>query len=298
MAQEVRFAAPVLPLPPTDYDREVFRQTNNLLRLYFNQIDQFLREVAVTAPKDFYSEVAKGNILGHTSVHKFSSNFDIDVASAPETIWSQGGTYPWSALTSAQILYCKSSNIADASGTMTIQGLDANFAPLTEDVVLDATDPTTTAVATTNAFIRVFRIIYTSSTINAGNITLHTVNGSGTVVAQVPANYGSTLMGVYTIPAGYTGYLMGMSVTASSSDDAQFAVFIREEGQAFRVVHVADVYQNTYKYEFQTPLRFPAKTDVDFRAIAVYSDNTRLSANFDIMLVDDAFLGEPIDLYG
>ena len=39
------FRSPALPLPPTDYNQADFAQFNNVLRLYFNQIDnQFRRD--------------------------------------------------------------------------------------------------------------------------------------------------------------------------------------------------------------------------------------------------------------
>jgi len=42
---DVPFRAPALPLPPTDYSQSDFAQFNNILRLYFNQIDnQFRRD--------------------------------------------------------------------------------------------------------------------------------------------------------------------------------------------------------------------------------------------------------------
>lgn len=291
MAQEIRFSAPALPIPPAEYSSMTQQQHNNLLRLYFNQIDQALRELAVAAPQDFYSEVAKGNIKGHTIIHKFCANFDIDVGTTPQTIWSQSGLYPWSALATPQTLYCLSTSASDTSDLI-IEGLGTDYAPLTETVTLTGT----TAVATTNQFLRVYRCRYDAG--NVGEITLRTVSAVGTVVAEIRVGYGSTLMGVYTIPAGYTGYLVAMDITASSSKDAQIGIYQRNEGGAFRIVHIADVFDKTYRYDFSIPLRFTAKTDIDLRAIEVYSDDTRLTSNFDILLVDDAFLGQPIDIYG
>ena len=38
----VAFRAPAIPYAPQVYDKESFEQFNNVLRLYFNQIDQAL----------------------------------------------------------------------------------------------------------------------------------------------------------------------------------------------------------------------------------------------------------------
>ena len=39
----ISFRAPALPLPPKEYDQTYFNSMNNVLRLYFNQVDQAFR---------------------------------------------------------------------------------------------------------------------------------------------------------------------------------------------------------------------------------------------------------------
>lgn len=51
------FAPPALPFPPADYDRIYVEQFNNVLRLYFNQLDQYLRNLAVSSLNVNYSGV-------------------------------------------------------------------------------------------------------------------------------------------------------------------------------------------------------------------------------------------------
>ena len=43
----VEFRAPALPYPPKEYNLEYMSQINALLRVYFNQIDNTLRDTAV-----------------------------------------------------------------------------------------------------------------------------------------------------------------------------------------------------------------------------------------------------------
>ena len=40
---DITFRAPVLPLPSTEYNKQDFDSLNNVLRIYFNQLDQALR---------------------------------------------------------------------------------------------------------------------------------------------------------------------------------------------------------------------------------------------------------------
>jgi len=40
--------APRLPTPPQGYDQQSFEQFNNVLRIYFRQLDEEIREAAVS----------------------------------------------------------------------------------------------------------------------------------------------------------------------------------------------------------------------------------------------------------
>tara|TARA_B100001059_G_scaffold66392_1_gene62895 strand:- start:432 stop:623 length:192 start_codon:yes stop_codon:yes gene_type:complete len=40
---DIPFKAPALPLPPVVYEQRYFDGVNNVLRIYFNQLDQALR---------------------------------------------------------------------------------------------------------------------------------------------------------------------------------------------------------------------------------------------------------------
>jgi hypothetical protein len=226
--------------------------------------------------------VAKGQFDDVTSVHKFGANFDIDNTSVPETVWTAGGLYPWSSLATAQTLYCLSDSASDTS-TLTIQGLDSDYNLLTETVTLTGT----TAVTTTNQFIRVFRMSYNGGASNVGTVTARVTSGSGTIVAQIDEEFSETLMCVYTIPAGYTGYLLCGDASVQKNKDVQIKFFVRQFGQSFKIAHMAEVFERTYRYDFPIPMKLPEKTDLEVRADNVESNNTRLTANFDLILDKD-----------
>jgi hypothetical protein len=226
--------------------------------------------------------LAKGQFDDVTSVHKFGANFDIDNTSEPETVWTAGGLYPWSSLATAQTLYCLSDSASDTS-TLTIQGLDSDYNLLTEIVTLTGT----TAVTTTNQFIRVFRMSYNGGASNVGTVTARVTSGSGTIVAQIDEEFSETLMCVYTIPAGYTGYLLCGDASVQKNKDVQIKFFVRQFGQSFKIAHMAEVFERTYRYDFPIPMKLPEKTDLEVRADNVESNNTRLTANFDLILDKD-----------
>jgi len=143
-------------------------------------------DVSLAAPlpiRDFFLEVAKGNVTGHFIVNKFGRNSDIDTA-AEETIWANGGMYTFP--TAAQTLDVVSSDANDTSAgtgarTVEIQGLDGSYDAVTETVTMTGTTPATT----TATFLRVNRAMVKtagSGGVNAGAITIDQTTSGISVV--------------------------------------------------------------------------------------------------------------------
>lgn len=226
-----------------------------------------------------YLDVARGSISNSKIVHKFGANFDIDQGTDPESVWSGGGVYPWASLSSAETIYCLSTDAGDTT-TLTIEGLDANYDEISETVTLTGTS----AVTTINTFLRVFRMTYDAR--NVGTITARTVSASGTVVAQIDAGYAQTLMAVYTVPAGFTAYLVALDATIDGTKTCQMLMYHRLFGKPFRIAHVAES-DGHYRYDFTAPLTVPEKTDIDIRINEVSGNDARVTANFDLVLIKD-----------
>ena len=228
---------------------------------------------------DVFLDIARGAISNSKIVHKFGANFDIDQADDPESVWTGGGLYPWASLSSAQTIYCVSTSASDTT-TLTLEGLDANYDEISETVTLTGL----TAVTTTNQFLRVFRMTYDAT--NVGNIEARVTSATGTVVAQIDAGYAQTLMAVYTVPAGYTGYLVALDATIDGTKTCQMLMYHRLTGKPFRIAHVAET-DGRYRYDFFAPLTVPEKTDIDIRIDQVSGNDARVTANFDIVLIRD-----------
>lgn len=226
-----------------------------------------------------YLDVARGSISNSKIVHKFGANFDIDQGTDPESVWTGGGVYPWASLSSAETIYCLSTDAGDTT-TLTIEGLDANYDEISETVTLTGTS----AVTTINTFLRVFRMTYDAR--NVGTITARTVSASGTVVAQIDAGYAQTLMAVYTVPAGFTAYLVALDATIDGTKTCQMLMYHRLFDKPFRIAHVAES-DGHYRYDFTAPLTVPEKTDIDIRINEVSGNDARVTANFDLVLIKD-----------
>ena len=223
-------------------------------------------------------QISQGLIAGHTVEQVTGYN---PSTSAGDAVWSGGTAYPWSSLVTAQTLYLKSStnNATDRSMSIFIDGLDANYANQTEVITLNASD-SRTAVATTKQFLRIHEVRCNGADTNVGDIITTVTSGSGTIVSKLSAGRGSAKAGVYTVPAGYTGYLFKGDASSTAATVVNFMG--RYFGKAFMVLHVAIVDNSTYIYDFPFPMMLPEKTDM-YTTIEAGSGKT--AVNYEILLV-------------
>ena len=110
----------------------------------------------------------------------------------------------------------------------------------------------------------------------------------GTDVLRITAGKAQTLMAIYTVPAGKTGYLYKGVCSAQIGADATGNMFIRYFGQqAFRIGHSFEVSGSSkYDYEFSFPIKIPEKSDIDVR-VTVRTNKGRYTAAFDLLLLNE-----------
>lgn len=80
-----------------------------------------------------------------------------------------------------------------------------------------------------------------------------------TIINGYPNN--QSLTGIYSIPAGYSGFVTRASVQADKGAAAKGAMFIRPQGNVFRFVKALSAYQNEAIY-LDLLKRLPEKTDI------------------------------------
>jgi len=293
MAADIDFVAPRLPTPPQGYDQQAFEQFNNVLRIYFNQLDQALRN-AMAVQEPYELQVSKGQVVGASSLYKFARNPDIN--STEETIWEHGGNYVFP--TSAAVRYVSSSDANDTNGgtganKVRVFGLDANYALIEEEVELAGQ----TQVATSLSYLRIYRAYVTlagSGGTAAGTVYVADSGASaGVPTGNVYANLGTsnqTLLGVYTVPAGKTLYLDDVNFTAAISQanaNATIKLNIRDFGSnVFRTVVISELQSGTYIDKFEYPQPIYEKTDIEVRAVATSSNNP-ITVSWQGVLIDN-----------
>jgi len=236
-----------------------------------------ISQVGTSEP--FELQVARGQIPGHSAFHKFGAVPSMSV-NTTGSVWDISDTlYPWSAFATAGTLTVDRASVSDAGKIITIIGLDANYKEQSENVTLT----NATGNPTTKTYIRVYRsYMYNGSATNVGDID---IKKGGTTVARITAEKGQTLMGVYTVPAGYTAFLTQGVMSVQAGADATGDFFVRYGGQsAFRIAHTFEVASAEYFYAFHVPFALPEKSDVDIRA-SLRSNNARVTAAFDMILI-------------
>lgn len=222
---------------------------------------------------------AAGSTGNRRFVNRSGINLDIDTG-ATESIWSHDGL--WTPQAAALAPTVSSSSAADTAAgtgarTVLVMGLDANFTEQQEIVTLNGT----TAVATVNQYLRLLNLVVLtagSGTTQAGDIYV----GTGVVTAGVPATvylkapigYNASQSSFYTVPAGWTAYLVYITGSAIASATNQRTLFaLRERAPASNVwMRGGSVVATAQAFSLNItfPRRFPEKTDID--AIADTTD--------------------------
>lgn len=242
----------------------------------------------------FYS-ITSGDFQKLDSIDKFGRNSSIDIALAPEDVWTQGNGYTF--LSSATTLYISSSDATDDQ-EITAGGLGAGFRAITQRKKLNGQNQ----VALNTDLIRVFRAFNSDSTDLAGNVYIAEQDDLTGGVPDTPEKikavivngHAQTQMAIYTIPARTTGYMLRWYATindaaGAASKQAQVSLKIREFGKVFRDRRDVGISSNGGQVDevLTFPLRIPQKSDIKVTVESVGANDSDVSAGFDIILVDN-----------
>lgn len=244
--------------------------------------------------RDFLIEVEKGNIAGHSMVHKFGRSISI-----ANGAWSHISMTPFSVANfrqSAISMRIKAGgNGADtAAGAgareVTIEGIDSNFNELSEAV---ATAGAGASAATTATFWRVHRAwvsaVGTYTVANTGNVVIED-SGGGADFLTIVAGEGQTQYAGWTSSVGRTAYLLSIHVNVDSNKTTDIRVFTRANiddivapMDSKRLRLFFDGMIGNFAYRPDGPeLSIPEKTDIWLEG---YGDGAASNATVDIELL-------------
>lgn len=246
----------------------------------------------------FYLQIARNQIGFHKTIFKFGFNNDID--DQLETIWPQGGLYSY--LTNSSTLYISSSSAADdvagtGARTVTVNGLDANYDEISVTVDMDGQNGVQLGDASN--WMRVFRVIVDTAGSGAENAGVLYVGTEAAPVGGVPANKYATVpigdnqttMALWTVPRGYTAFLLQTDVTVATTQNNKYAtvsLVARPPGGVFNLKDRFVKSQSSVHQEYVVPIKFLEKTDIEYRAIgdSVGAD-IAIAAGMDIVYIQN-----------
>lgn len=256
---------------------------------------------------DFLIEVAKGKVPGHSLVHKFGHSDSIGTNLSPI---ADAGVYPTpSAAVSLEFISSDAADALDDIGMheLTIIGLDANW---NEQTVVIAAHATTglTAVAITGTWMRVYRAYVSSSgtyadattASHAGTITIRIAGAGATygIITITDFPTAQTAIGSYSVPIGYTAYILSIHLHVAAAKNVDFFAFQRSNiddvtppySGAMRVFYQAHDVDEDEELAPRSPIGpFTGLSDIGFMA-KVGTGTGAASVDFEILLVENSYL--------
>ena len=218
--------------------------------------------------------IAAGIVDGYSHINKFG--YRDGIPNTFQTIWDGTTDYGYSA--AAIVSAVSDTPATDDGGTVEVQGLDQNYNAVTETLTIGG-------AASTAQFVRVFRARMVTANTGLTNVDEIRIQNGGTDEAIIKAGAGQTLMALYTIPAGKTGYLLKVNGSIDANNDALFRLYARPFGGAFNVKGQFGVFASGFNYDYPVPLKFEEKTDIEVKALS--QNNVGGGAIFDLILVDN-----------
>jgi len=243
-------------------------------------------------------EVRKGNVPGHTCVHKFGRNDAV-----PNGSFAHVSLLPFAVAnfrsTAATMRIKAGGDVADtAAGAgateVTIQGIDSTLAEVTSVI---ATAGVGASTATTESYWRVHRAwVSGAGTYMAANTAAVTIEDSagGADMIVIAIGEGQSQFAGFTIPTGKSGYLLSAHVTVDGNKAADVRCFTRKSMTdvtspmpAKRLKLYWDGILGQFAFIPTAPeIKLDPLEDIWFEAQGAGAQ-TEVSLDFELLIVDD-----------
>jgi len=215
------------------------------------------------AYEPFNLQVSRGQIQGHTPFLLYGYSAAVsNTAFGPlwEGLTQSGGLYPFPS-SAAQLTIVSSSASDTTALSVQIQGLDANFAPISEVIALNGTS----AVTSVKSYLRINNVGVT----NGANVGTITFKQSTTLLAQINPGLGVSQASIYTVPAGYSLYIMRSYKTANigftSGAWINFEVQFNDNVTGAQKIVQEQTFVQQIEIDYtQIPRKITEKTDIQY----------------------------------
>jgi hypothetical protein len=230
-------------------------------------------------------DIAKGNMSGHEQFFKTGFNGSVD--NVEVDLWSVTSAYVFTSVGIPMQVVSASTNDTSPSGAgvhkVRIWYLNTAFDEKVETVSLNGTTEVKTSA---NDIYRVnaFRALEAGSGGKAaGNISLTDVSGI-IYYSQIATGQTRARSSIYTVPAGKTLYITELTYSVGHASGNRYARFtlratydevVGAISSLFYPYHEIGLQDGAIDINLNTPLRFPAGTDVK---VSVISDSGTANA--------------------
>lgn len=263
----------------TPYFHSFEPNTNNLTHaMTYNSGGQ-----PVIRTEDFNLAVAQGKVPGVTGLS--ISGYTPSIGAGFNPAW-MGNAYTF--FTTAQPVRVWSTSTSDTDVSVFINGLDADYVPQTETVVLNNG---TNGVLTTKNFLRVNNIRLTRAPNNIG--TIHAGSDNKTITLAYISTLaegngaGVSQMTVYTVPAGYTFYLSQSNWYTSGNQPAKYRSWTQRPDGLINIILTFPITESYNSVKIVTR-PYPEKTDIQWQASA--SNNIPVGGQIEGYLISNTYL--------
>ena len=241
-------------------------------------------------------QISAGNVTGYQSIHRCGRINITPTSTANEflTIYDLAGQHVQYAIHDRAGLYnsgtgfnltAVSSSSSD-TGSIRLQGLDANWDFLQEDVTLYGTVEGT---KTTNKFIRLDKAFVQTAAgagdTNIGVINIYEDDDSDGYFGRMEIGHAETFNAFYTVPRNKTGYITNMEVSSHTAGASSIYLFVQEFGGMMRARHEMNIEKGQQSIEFPCPIKVPQKSDIELRHKGPIDSS--VTASFDLIVVDN-----------
>lgn len=256
----------------------------------------------------FDLQVSRGQIANHTPFNLFGYGTTGTTAGLFVTMWENSPTTNYVFPSSAAVMYVASTvGAGDAGALIQVNGLDANYNPISELVALGSTAGT--GVATTKSYFRINNIsVYLGSTVSpTGQITIQNQAATSGAVEYAQINtttyngstvsLGTSQMAVYTVPANSSLQLFRFTANSSFTGNsanyctyravAQYPSALNSSATLVKRVVVQTPFVQQYNIQRNFPFVYPAGTDVQWQIAPSATTACTVGINIGGVLITD-----------
>ena len=212
----------------------------------------------------FELQVARGQVTGHSLQNIFGYQAALTTTLYP--IWENLSAYTYPASATTMLLY--SSSPSDTNVSVLINGLDANFNPISETLVLTNG---ATGVTTVNSYLRINGIILASGVANVGKLSLSNA-GKTVTYSAMNIGLGKSQAAIYTVPAGYTFYLTRVDINAALAAggvaSVNYQVYSKNNVSGVALTVLETSFTQNFSIRRVVPFAYTEKTDLQWQANA------------------------------